>query len=146
MKAKLLEDGPLRSYALVLDEGDEAMACLGDFARKQGLSAAHFTGIGAFREAELGFFDWQIKDYRRNRVAEQVEVVSLVGDVTGGMSDDAPPTVHCHVVVGKADGTALGGHLMSGYVRPTLEVVITETPAHLHRHKDPVSGLALIDL
>jgi predicted DNA-binding protein with PD1-like motif len=146
MKAKLLEEGPQRSFALVLGEGDEALKCLKDFARDQGMSAAHFTGIGAFRDVVLGFFDWEIKDYRRNKVQEQVEVVSLVGDVTHGVRSGEPPTVHCHVVVAKADGAALGGHLMEGHVRPTLEVVVTETPAHLHRRKDPVSGLALIDI
>lgn len=145
MKVKLLEDGPPRTYALILDSGDEAMRCLEDFARDQGLSAAHFTAIGAFSDVVLGFFDWQRKDYKRNPVAEQVEVVSLVGDVTHG-EGDGPPKVHAHVVVGRADGTALGGHLIEAHVRPTLEVVITETPAHLHRSKDPVSGLALIDV
>jgi predicted DNA-binding protein with PD1-like motif len=34
--------------------------------------------------------------------------------------------------------------LLEGHVRPTLEVVVTETPAHLHRRFDPDAGLALI--
>jgi hypothetical protein len=55
------------------------------------------------------------------------------------------PKVHAHVVVGKADATAHGGHLIEGRVRPTLEVVITEAPRHLKRRLDPRSGLALID-
>ena len=29
-------------------------------------------------------------------------------------------------------------------VRPTLEVILTESPAHLRREHDPESGLALI--
>lgn len=53
--------------------------------------------------------------------------------------------VHAHVVVGKRDGTAHGGHLIEGWVRPTLEVVIVETPPHLRRRHDPASGLALIE-
>jgi Mandelate racemase / muconate lactonizing enzyme, N-terminal domain len=47
--------------------------------------------------------------------------------------------------LGKADGTAHGGHLLEGHVRPTLEIVITETPRHRFRRLDPGSGLALID-
>jgi len=48
------------------------------------------------------------------------------------------------VVVSRADGTAMGGHLLEAHVRPTLEVVLTESPRHLHKRKDPDSGLALI--
>jgi uncharacterized protein len=143
MKSKLLEDGPSRSYALVLDSGDEAMDCLQRFARQERLAAAHFTGIGAFSDVVLGFFDLARKDYRRNTVGEQVEVVSLVGDVTMG-AKPGEITVHAHVVVGRSDGSALGGHLLEAHVRPTLEIVLTETPAHLHRRQDEASGLALI--
>jgi uncharacterized protein len=50
------------------------------------------------------------------------------------------------VVVGKADGTAHGGHLIEAHVRPTLEVVLVEPPQHLQRQSDPKSGLALIRL
>jgi hypothetical protein len=143
MKTKLLDHGPSKSFALVLDSGDEAMNCIERFARDERLSAAHFTGIGAFSDVVLGFYDLQRKDYRRNAVTEQVEVVSLVGDVTEG-SKPGEITVHAHVVVGRGDGTALGGHLLEAHVRPTLEIVLTETPEHLRRRKDAASGLALI--
>jgi predicted DNA-binding protein with PD1-like motif len=146
MKSKKLTDGPERSYALILESGEEAMACLERFARDERLDAAHFTAIGAFSDVVLGFYELERKDYRRNPVTEQVEVVSLVGDVTGGERQGDAPTVHAHVVVAKADGSALGGHLVEGHVRPTLEIVITESPRHLHRRKDPASGLALIDV
>jgi hypothetical protein len=47
-------------------------------------------------------------------------------------------------VVGKRDGTAMAGHLGKAHVRPTLEVVLTESPVHLRKAKDPETGLALI--
>jgi len=72
-----------------------------------------------------------------------VEVVSLIGDVA---LDKDEPKVHAHVVVGKSDGTAYGGHLLEAYVRPTLEVVLVESPVHLRRRVDQDAGLALIDL
>jgi len=37
------------------------------------------------------------------------------------------------------------GHLIEGKVRPTLEVILTESPAHLRKRHDLESGLALID-
>ena len=76
-------------------------------------------------------------------IHDQVEVLSLVGDIA---LKDGQPTVHAHVVVGKADGTAYGGHLMEAHVRPTLEVILVESPNFLQRTMDPESGLALIDI
>lgn len=142
MKWKQLQEGDLRTFAAIFDSGDEVVRDLTAFAREQKLGAAQFTGIGAFRRVTLGFFDWETKDYKRIPVEEQVEVVSLVGDITLG--EDDKPALHPHVVVSRSDGTALGGHLLEGEVRPTLEVVLHEAPAHLKRHKDPETGLALI--
>jgi hypothetical protein len=65
-----------------------------------------------------------------------------VGDIAVG--PDGKPSVHVHAVLGRRDGTALAGHLQEGYVRPTLEIIITESPAHLCKVKDAESGLALI--
>jgi predicted DNA-binding protein with PD1-like motif len=48
------------------------------------------------------------------------------------------------VVLGRRDGSARGGHLLSAKVRPTLEVILTESPSYLRRAHDPASGLALI--
>jgi predicted DNA-binding protein with PD1-like motif len=114
------------------------------FAKEQRLGASHFTAIGAFSGATLGYFDWQPKEYQKIPVREQVEVLSLVGDIA--LKDDGAPEVHAHVVVGKADGTAHGGHLLEAFVRPTLEVIVVESPAHLQRRYDPESKLALIRL
>jgi len=127
---------------LVLSTGDEAAACLTSFAREQRLHASHFTAIGAFSTATVGYFDWEKKDYRKIPIDAQVEVLSLIGDVS---MDKGQPKVHAHVVLGASDGTAHGGHLLSGLVRPTLEVVLTESPAYLRRTFDRESGLALID-
>lgn len=138
MKAKLIhEHEGQKTFALVFDKGDEVAAGLLSFAKENGLAAGHFAGIGAFSEVTLGFFDWERKDYRKLPIREQVEVLSLIGDVALG---DGEPKVHAHVVVGKSDGTAHGGHLMEARVRPTLEVVIVESPEHLRRKFDEETG------
>ena len=141
MRAKTIDGGSERTWTLVFDEGDEVMSSLTAFARERQLTAARFTAIGAFRDATLGYFDWTSKSYEKIPVREQVEVLSLVGDVV--LEGDAPK-VHAHVVVGKRDGSAHGGHLLDAHVRPTIEVMLTESPAHLQRLFDPASGLALI--
>jgi len=143
MKESLLhEHGGQRTFALVLSAGDEAMNAIVAFAREHQLRATQFTAIGAFSRVVVAYFDWTTKEYRNIPIEEQVEVISLIGDIT---LDGGRHKVHAHVVVGKSDATAHGGHLIEGYVRPTLEILLTETPAYLIRRLDPQSGLALID-
>ncbi|MGE0714688.1 MAG: PPC domain-containing DNA-binding protein [Alphaproteobacteria bacterium] len=143
MQSRLLADNDgQRTFAVVLETGDDVMACLRAFAEKERLSAAQFTAIGAFRRAVMTYFDWETKTYLRNPVDEQVEVASLTGDVA--LAPDGGRAIHIHAVLGRRDGTAVAGHLAEGHVRPTLEVVLTESPAHLRKRHDPESGLALI--
>jgi predicted DNA-binding protein with PD1-like motif len=143
MKAVLLhEHDGRRTFAVVLSTGEEAMKALTAFAAEHQLRATQFTAIGAFSQLVVAYFDWSTKQYRNIAIDDQVEVLSLVGDVA---LDQGRPKVHAHVVIGKADATAHGGHLVEGHVRPTLEIILTESPAHLRRRFDPESGLPLID-
>lgn len=143
MQSKLLhEEAGKRTFAVVLQTGDEAMRCLQEFAVRERLGASQLTAIGALSGATLAYFDWQSKRYLPIPVEEQVEVASLVGDIAVG--PDGRPSVHAHAVLGRRDGSAMAGHLQEGRVRPTLEVIVTESPAHLRKIKDPESGLALI--
>lgn len=144
MKSKLLhQENDEKTYALVFDTGDEVVQGLLDFARQHGIGAARFTAIGALRELTLGYFDWERKEYEKIPVREQVEVLSLVGNL---VTSDQGPKLHAHIVVGKRDGSAHGGHLIEATVRPTLEVMLTESARELKRRHDPASGLALIKL
>lgn len=127
---------------MVLDSGDEAMASLQSFIDAEAIEAAQLTGIGAFRRATLGYYNWEAKAYRRNEVEEQVEVASLIGDVA--VAPDGKRALHIHLVLGRQDGSALAGHLLAGTVRPTLEVIVTEAPAHLRKRHDAETGLLLI--
>jgi uncharacterized protein len=143
MKSKLLNVDPPVTYAVVFDIGDEVAAGLGRFVRENEVEAASVTAIGGFSEALLGYFDWDSKEYRKIVVGEQVEVLSLLGDVA--VADDGP-SLHLHAVLGKSDGQVVGGHLLEAHVRPTLEVILTKAPSCLQKRRDPVTGLALIAL
>lgn len=143
MKAKQLsEAGGEKTSVLVFSTGDEVMKTLLDYAREKRLAGCRFTAIGAFENAVLGYFDWQKKDYKKIPVREQVEVLSLVGDLAE--KENGEQQVHAHVVLGTSEGKALGGHLLEAHVRPTLELILTESPVHLRRRYDSASGLALI--
>lgn len=143
MQTKLLHEAHgQRTFAVVLQSGDEALGCLKAFADREGVSAAQLSAVGAFSNAVLGYFDWETKSYRRNPVGEQTEVAAFLGDIA--LAGDGSRSLHVHVVLGRRDGTALAGHLLEARVRPTLEVVLTESPTHLQKQHDPESGLALI--
>ena len=143
MKYKLINESGEKTFALIFDKGDEVIAGLRDFAAGQRLLASHFTGIGALNGVVLGFFDRARKDYKKIAIPEQLELLSLAGDIA---LQDGTPKIHAHVVVGKSDGTAHGGHLLEGHVFPTLELILVESPKYLQRRVDEETGLALIDL
>jgi len=141
MRAKVLNETGERVFAVIFETGEDPVAGLTRFAEEQNLSASSFTAIGAFCEATLGYFNWERKDYERIPVKGQVEVLALVGDIA---LEGEKKKVHAHVVLGRRDGSACGGHLLAAKVRPTLEVILTESPSYLRRAHDPASGLALI--
>ena len=144
MRSKLLQDEDgLKTFALVFDKNEEAKESLMRFATENSLRGAQITAIGAFSEVTLGFFDRQKKSYREIPIKEQVEVLSFAGNI---VEKEGQPMLHAHVVIGKADGTAHGGHFLNGRVWPTLEMIIFETRAHLRRKHDEETGLPLIDL
>jgi uncharacterized protein len=143
MNFKQIDQTP-KTFILVFETGDELMEGLSGFAQEQRLSAASFKGIGGLSSARLAWFNWETKQYEPSvTLDEQVELLSLVGDVA---LYENKSTVHAHAVVGKRDGTAHGGHLLEARIRPTCELVLTESPAHLQKALDPQSGLALIRL
>ena len=143
MRAKLLSEQGARTFLLVFDAGDEVMRELLKFAREYGVAGGHFTATGAFERATVAFFDLEKKEYERIEIGEQVEVVSLVGNVS---LYEEGPKLHAHVVLCKSDGTAHGGHLLEGQVRPTLEMFLTESGTQIERRLDEATNLPLIDL
>jgi hypothetical protein len=145
MKSKLVwEKAGERTFVLILDAGEEAFAAITAFASREKLCGASLTALGAFERAVVGWFDFEAKQYRNIPVEQQCELLSAIGDIAEG--DDGNASLHLHVVLGLRDGSTKGGHLLKATVRPTMEVTIVETPAHLRRKKRPDLGIALISL
>jgi len=141
MDFRQIDQSP-KTFVLVFRTGDELATGLSKFAEEQKLSAASFKAVGALSSVRLAWFSWETKQYEPSVILdEQVELLSLIGDVA---LKDGKPFVHAHVVVGRKDGTAHGGHLLEAHVRPTCEVILTESPTHLQRVVDPNTGFALI--
>jgi predicted DNA-binding protein with PD1-like motif len=128
---------------LRFERGQPAVEGLTAYARDQGITAARLHGIGAFVDAELGFYEFDRKEYHRFRVEEETEVLAFVGNLSIG---DEGPRVHAHVTLGKRDGSAVGGHLFEGHVGATLELFVVDLPGELRRAPDEATGLPLLDL
>lgn len=144
MRSKLLfEEQGLRTFAVVFDKNDDVVPLLLQFAEENSLSGARLNGIGAFQRVRLGYFQREARKYHPIDINEQVELLSLIGNFA---RKDGKPKLHAHVIVGKRDGSAHGGHLLEARVWPTLEIMVIETPAYLQRTVDESTGLALLDL
>jgi uncharacterized protein len=143
VRYKLVDERP-KTFVLVFETNDELSRGLKNFASEHKLASASFKAIGALSSVKLGWLNWETKKYEPSvSLDEQVELLSLIGDVA---LKDGEPQVHANVVIGKRDGTAHGGHLLQAQVRPTCEVVLTESPVHLKKEFDPAAGISLIKL
>jgi predicted DNA-binding protein with PD1-like motif len=131
-----------RTFAVALEIGEEVMSALTALARELSLVGSSVSGIGGFQRATLGYFAWDRKEFVKNEVEEQVELLSFQGTIAE--SADGSPTLHAHVVLGRSDATTRGGHLVEAIVRPTMEAIIVESPEHLHRLYDQATGLVLL--
>jgi predicted DNA-binding protein with PD1-like motif len=129
---------------LILGTGDEVVSGLLALAQQEKLESARFTAIGGISQAEFGYFELAKKKYKAFRYERQLEVLSLAGDIA--LDPEGKPTVHAHVVLGDVDGRAIGGHLISALVRPTLEVFVNVYPSPLHKREEPETETQVIDL
>lgn len=116
---------------------------LADFCVREGIRNATFTGIGAVRELECGYYALDERKYYFKKYNELVEVVSLTGNV---MLKDGTPTIHVHGVFTDHTNTAFGGHIVEMRVGVVLEVVLTPLSCAIERTFDDCIGLYLMDI
>ena len=132
---------PQRRFLLVFDKGDDVLATLRGFAEANAVRGASFLALGAFSSATIAYWNPATKEYEKIAVDEQVEVLSLAGNV--GV-DGAETKIHAHVTLGRRDGSAIGGHVLAATVFPTLEMQLVDYDETVVRGKDDETGLSLI--
>jgi predicted DNA-binding protein with PD1-like motif len=130
-----------RRFFLVLDRGDEIVETLRRFASENGIRGGRFAAIGAVESATIAYWNRETKQYENHDIADQCEVLSLLGDIA---IEGSETRIHAHITLGRSDLDAIGGHLMRAVVYPTLEVDLVDYGATLERRKDSQIGLALI--
>ena len=142
MRSKLLtQSAAAKTWMLVFDDDDDVLPTLLAFAREQRIAGGSVMGLGGFHDVTLAFFDLQKKAYMPIPIHEQVEVMSLLGNIA---QQQGETKLHIHCIVGKRDGSAHGGHLLAARVRPTLELMVTDIGGSLERAVDSKTGLPLL--
>lgn len=137
MKSKRLSD---REWIVVFETGDEIIATLRAFVDEHIIKGGFFQAIGSLERGTIAWWGWDKKKYEEIACDEQVELLSLLGNI----SSNPDRRIHAHVVLGRRDGTTLGGHLLRGIVRPTVELVLTATHEPIDRELDPVTKQLMI--
>jgi len=118
----------VRTFRLVFAKGDEVISGLTEFAGKQHLTNAHFTAIGAFDKAVIGWYDPDRKAYKTARLDEEMEVTSFSGNIT--RDRDGKPVVHAHGVVSLLrNGAVQAGHVIEGHVSLTMQLYLEDADA-----------------
>jgi uncharacterized protein len=126
MKATDLGPGSAgRTFQILFTKGDEVASGLLEFAEKNHLKNSHFTGIGAFDQAVLGWYDPAKKAQKKNKFNEEMEVAAFTGNVT--LNKDGKPVVHAHCVVALSDGSAKAGHFVSGHVSLVMQIYLVDS-------------------
>ncbi len=125
-------------HVLVFDVGEKVLETLNTSLTQHNITGAKFVAIGGFSQVQLEYFNVRTKQYEPRDFNEQVEVISLIGNVA---LLDGKPYVHAHVSVGTKDYQARDGHLGEATVQPTLELFLTQLNGELIREKDPSTGL-----
>lgn len=138
-----------REFVVRLEEGEEIVGALNAFCAAHGITGGSVQGIGAVRDATIGCYSLEKKDYVRRELRGEIEIVSLMGNVT---MFEGKPFVHVHAALaGRIEGVkeefaAVGGHLFRGIVSPMAEVTIGVMEAAIHRVKAAGTAPAMMDL
>ena len=122
---------------IVFKPGDEVLEAL----LTLGIDSAQFVAIGGFERATVAYWNRETKQYEDHVIAEQLEVVSLIGNIARIGSEHK---VHAHATLGRQDLSTIGGHLKRGVVYPTLEMMLIPLSPPLIRKRDEETGLDLL--
>ncbi|MEW6593201.1 MAG: PPC domain-containing DNA-binding protein [Candidatus Hadarchaeota archaeon] len=129
-----------RVFMMRLGHGSDVLKEITDFARREKISAATFTAIGALKNCKLAYYDQKKKEYSVIDIQGPCEITSCVGNVS---IHNGGPFSHAHAVIGDDRGGTKSGHLLEATVF-AAEVHLQELHGpKMERGKDEVTGLAL---
>jgi len=139
MQYRKVEDG----FFICLARDDKIIESLTQIVKEQQIGSGTIVGIGAVKDARLGFYHLNRKSYDEKRFPEEMELVNLSGNVS--WLDDKP-VIHCHVTLGNTRFEAIAGHLFEAEIAVTGEFFLSVKPTRVVRKRVEAMGLNLIHL
>jgi predicted DNA-binding protein with PD1-like motif len=107
---KIYPSDDAKAAFVSLESGEDLLEGLDRAVAELGFEAATLQVIGGLREAHIGYFHPERKEYLAFSTGH-VEISSGLGNVS---LRDGKPFIHLHLVVSEQDGRSLGGHAMEG--------------------------------
>lgn len=129
------------AVVLRFDRGEDVLVELTRFCSREGIQAAAFTALGAAQEVELAWYNVDEKRYHTKKLAEKLEIGSLVGNVS---LHEGELFIHTHGVFTNAAMQAFGGHVNRLVVAATCELVLQKLAGEIVRTYDAGVGLPLL--
>lgn len=129
-------------YILRFKKGDEIVETLKDFCRKEKITFASVTAIGASESLTVGAYSPKKQEYNSIDYEGEFEILNISGNVSQ-MNNDV--YLHLHMTISDHTGHAFGGHLNRAIVNPTCEMVLSTVDTVVDRYKDPETGLNVLD-
>ncbi|MGC9967383.1 MAG: DUF296 domain-containing protein [Syntrophobacteraceae bacterium] len=125
-----------------LQKGDDLLVALQLICSDQQIKLGDIRALGAVKKARIGYYDQDRRDYSFFDVAQHLELLALVGNVS---IRDAKPFLHAHVTFANDRGETFGGHLAEGTEVFACEFTITEyfSNTAFERSHDDETGLFL---
>ncbi len=130
-------------WYLRLQKGEEVVSSLQDFCKQNQIQLGTFTGIGACTPVTIGIFLPQDKKYVSKTLTEDMEMTSLLGNVTT-MNNEI--YIHAHATFAGESLHSYGGHLSSATVSVTAEIVIEPSEGLVDRERDENIGINVWNL
>ncbi len=119
--------------------GENVHKALEEVGHKHKLQIAIIaSGLGAFKECELGYFIRK-GEYAKRTWREPVELVALSGMFS--KNPEGSYDFHLHTCIGDKEQKAWGGHLFSATVHVTNEIALTTSKMKVKRKLEEETGL-----
>lgn len=131
------------SHVIILERGEDVISALLKYCTEHDIKAGVFTGIGAVNNIEIGYYDFEKREYYFRSEKGDFEVASMNGNIA---LFQGKPFIHAHAVLSRCDKTleCIGAHIKKASVAVTLEIFLTEIDAPLTRVHDDFIGLKLL--
>ena len=130
-------------YVVSVNNREEIVKALTTFCEELKILSGSIAGIGAVDELTLRFFNPGTKKYEDKSFREQMEITNLTGNIS---TMNGKAYLHIHATVGRADYSALGGHLLAAVLNGAGEFVVEDYGTFITRTYNPALGLNCYDL